>query len=481
MSDAGPVSPTPLKVPWLEVFGAALIAVLHAVILSGRLHPDEVYQSLEPALNKAFGYGYLAWEWLVPPHPARALQPWGIRNWAVPTVFSWLLQAAHALGIDSVWGRRVAVALPQWALHAAMLAAVWRFSARRVGPKLARACLWLTALYAPVVWFAGRTMSEAFSVAFLVWGLERLDDVEDTRWHQALLAGVLLGCAQITRYGSAAVILPVMLWLLATRRWRTFALCTAGGLVTALFLGLLDKATWGEWFHSFRAYVDYNVLSGQAARSFGALPGWYYFQRLFLAPWAVLGLLLWKWNKPARSWLFVVGAVGYFAVISWTSHKEDRFLYPTLVLLSVAGTPAFVDWLWRRRMDRTPRALAAIAALAGVAFFVFANPFAPQRKEQFQLERKASAEATGLVIMNEGVWGAGGFFYVGGNKPWCTCDFPYEPCFQMAARDPRFNRGLYWSGGPAEAERDANSLAAFQAAGFRVVEVRGQATLLARP
>jgi hypothetical protein len=468
-------------VPWLEVFGAALFAVLHAVVLSGRLHPDEVYQSLEPALNKAFGYGVMAWEWQVPPEPLRSQQPWGIRSWAVPTLFAWLFQAAHALGVDSVWGRRIAVALPQWALHAAMLGAVWRLSARRVGKKLARACLWLVAMYPPIVWFAGRTMSESFSVAFLVWGLERLDDAEDTRWTKAVLGGLLLGLAQLTRYGSAAVIVPAMLWLLATRRWRVFGFATSGGLVAALAMGAIDKATWGEWFHSFFAYVEFNVTSGRAAQTFGAEPTWYYGAHFFIAPWAALGLLLWRWNRAARSGLFVAAALGYLAAISATSHKEARFVYPTLVLLSVAGTPAFVEWFWRRRNDTFARVLAPLAIAGGLSFFVFPNPLAPQRKEQFQLERAASAEATGIVLMNEGLWGAGGYFYAGGNKPWCTCDFPQESCFQRAAHDARFNRGIYWSGGPAEAERDAAAVAAFEAAGFRVVERRGQATLFARP
>lgn len=480
MADDPRDTPAP-KTPWLEVFAAAAIAVLHAVALSGRLHPDEVYQSLEPALHKAFGYGILAWEWIAPADPAHATQPWGIRNWAVPTLFAWLLQAAHALGIDSVWGRRVVLALPQWALHAAMLGAAWRFAARRVGATLARPALWLLAVYAPVVWFGGRTMSEAFSVAFLAWGLERLDDEADTRWHQAFLGGLLLGCAQVTRYGSAAVIVPAMLWLLVTRRWRTFGLATLGGLVVAVALGALDLATWGEWFHSMRAYVEFNVLSGKAAQSFGALPAWWYVTCFVVAPWAVLGLVLWRWNTPARSWLFVAAALGYLAAISATSHKEERFLYPTLVLLAIAGTPAFVEWAWRRRAVPTVRIVTVLLVLGNVGFFVFPNPFAPQRKEQFQLERLASRDATGLILMNEGQWGAGGYFYAGGNKPWCTCDFPRDPCFQYFARDPRVNRAVYWSNAnPAEGTRDQDSIAAFEAFGFRVLETRGQATLLGR-
>lgn len=479
-SEAAQESP-PLRVPWLEVSVAAGLAVLHAVVVSGRLHPDEVYQSLEPALRKAFGYGVVAWEWVMPGDPAHHPQPWGLRNWAVPTLFAWLLQAAHALGIDSVWGRRVAVALPQWALHAAMLGAVWRLAARRVGAALARPSVWLVAAYAPVVWFGGRTMSESFSAAFLVWGLERLDD-DAPGWRAAFTGGALLGLAEVTRYGSAAAIAPAMLWLLVTRRWRAFGLAAAGGALVALGLGLLDLVTWGAWFHSLRAYLDYNLLSGQAARAFGAEPWWWYFARFAVAPWAALGLLLWRREARARTWMLLVPAVGYLAAITATAHKEARFLYPALVLLTVAGTPAFVGWVARRRTSAVALASGVAAVLGGVALYVVATPFAPQREAQFQLQRLASSEATGLVIMNEGLWGAGGFFYLGGDKPWCTCDFPHDGCFQAARRDARFNRAVYWSNAdPREGTRDADAIAAFEAAGFHVLETRGQATLLARP
>ncbi|MGV3622258.1 MAG: mannosyltransferase [Archangium sp.] len=508
----------PTRTPWLEIFAAALPAAIHAVVLSGRLHPDEVFQSLEIGIFKAFGYGIVPWEWQVPPNAPTAMQPWGIRNWSVPLLFSALFKFGDAVGLTSVWARRILAELPQFALHASMLAAVWRLSARRVPANAARLVLWLVALYAPVVWFGGRTMSEAFSVAFLVWGLERLDarDVTPAWW---ALGGALLGFAQVTRYGSAAVILPAMVWLLVERRWKTFAIAAAGGLAVGGLLGALDFFTWGEWFHSFVHYVRFNVTSGSAAAQYGSSPFWAYVPRLLLAPFAVFGLglvvrqrawkqpvliavllgaaaagLAWKqhWAAPyvalvavaalavvlldragAQPSLFVAAAVGYALIVSATAHKEDRFLYPTLVLLSVAGAPAFAKWALEHR------AVAGLIAALGLLFFVAPTPFDVQRKEQFQLTRAAAPEATGFFIVNEGLWGSPGFFYLGKNIPWCTCDFPNQGCFQMAARDARFNRGLYWANG-GEAQRDASTDAAFKAAGFHVIEVRGQATLYGR-
>lgn len=467
-----PSTPGPrLRTPWLEVLAAALPAALHALVLLGRLHPDEVFQSLEPALHRAFGFGVLAWEWQV-----------GLRNQAVPILFAWLLKGAAALGLDSVMARRTVLELPQYGLHAAMLGAVWRLSARRVGPRLARWCLWLTALYAPVVWFGGRPMSESFSVALLVWAVDLLDGPGPgvPRW-QAPAAGLLLGLSVVARYGSAAVVLPVMGWLLWRRRWTDFALAAAAGLAVALLLGLLDLATWGDWFHSFRAYLDFNLTSGKAAAQFGAQPPWFYLSRLALAPWGALGLVLWRWRPGERAWLPLVAGLGYLVVVSATAHKEERFLYPTLVLLSVAGTPALVATLAARWTAASSRALVAACALGGGAFFALPSPWAPQRQEQFQLEVEASHGATGLVLLNEGVWGSGGFFYLGRNIPWFPCDFPEDPRFQAAMADPRFNRGVAWSNGdPAERDRDARAEQAFLAAGFRLAQRRGQASLFVR-
>jgi hypothetical protein len=536
-----PPAPQP-RTPWAEIAIAALPAALHAVVLLGRLHPDELFQSLEIALHRTYGFGVVPWEWQVPPNAAAATQPWGIRNQAVPMLLSLLFRAGDAVGLSSVYARRILAAVPQFLLHVAMLGAVWRLLARRVSKPLAHLGLWLVALYGPLVWFGGRTMSESFSTAFLVWGLERLDadDAPRLRSGQAgpgwwAWGGALLGMAQVTRYGSAAVIVPAMLWLLVAKRFRTFAFAAVGGLVVAFALGLLDKLTWGEWFHSLIHYVRFNVVSGAAAAQFGAQPWWTYLPRLLLAPFAFVGLFFAvrrdRWLKPGAGlvlsaavfaagavllstrfpslvtvapWagllagcalgflllgretkqplLFIAAALGYVFILSATAHKEERFLYPALILLTVAAAPAFVGWAgeaWAKGTAR--RAVVAVIAASGVAFFIFPSPYDVQRKEQFQLAAKASRGVTGLVIMNEGMWGSPGYFYLGANVPWCPCDFPQDGCFQFATRDPRFNRGLYWSNGSeAEKARDAQARAAFEAAGFRFVEQRGQASLFER-
>ncbi|RKG72040.1 mannosyltransferase, partial [Corallococcus sp. CA049B] len=101
----------------------ALVPCVLAVSELGRIHPDEVFQALEPAYWRVHGYGVLAWEWRE-----------GLRNWAVPGVLAAFLKAAHGVGITDPRVYRGVVALPQFALHAWSLWAVYRFAERRAGP-----------------------------------------------------------------------------------------------------------------------------------------------------------------------------------------------------------------------------------------------------------------------------------------------------------------------------------------------------------
>src|SRR5208282_2558612 len=98
----------------------------------------------------------LAWEW-------RA----GLRNWAVPLLLAALFRAALWLKLQDPWTLRGLVGLPLWLLHAAALLAAFRLGSRqsRLGGWAALLGLGLL----PMAWaYAGRTLSESLSAAFLV-------------------------------------------------------------------------------------------------------------------------------------------------------------------------------------------------------------------------------------------------------------------------------------------------------------------------
>ncbi|XXF79808.1 glycosyltransferase family 39 protein [Myxococcaceae bacterium GXIMD 01537] len=507
-SAAPTLSTSPRLPPWQRVLlgVVALLPAVIAVAQLGRIHPDEVYQVLEPAWHRVHGYGVQAWEWRD-----------GLRNWAVPLVASWVLRLAALLGITHPVAYRALLAVPQAALHGWMLWAVFRFASRRVGREAAVLATVLVGLYGPVLAFAGRTLGESFSAALLTVGLEALDRTERPS-RSGALGGLALGLAVVTRYGSAVFVLAALVWLVAGRRWRQLAFCCLAGGAVALGLGALDWATWGAPFHSFVAYVRFNVLSGGAAAEFGSSPPGFY------VPFVLAALPLWLW--AATVWwglglrlrlaaillgvfavtFFLAGrflegpqerllcavlvltplalpvrqggslplfcAAVYLAAVSATAHKEERFLYPALVLALVAVAPRVAGFILSAARPAGRGALALLA-LAATVLPLKDFPSGDLRGDQFRALVAATRDegARGLLIVNEGLWGAGGYFYLGKNLPWRTCDWPHDAAFRASVADPRFNRAVTFEG---------RALAELQAAGFRVAGQVGRETILVR-
>ncbi|MHB8877361.1 MAG: glycosyltransferase family protein [Myxococcaceae bacterium] len=448
-------------VPWRLVAAFAAVPAAIAVLQLGRIHPDEVYQALEPAYGRAFGYGVVAWEWQV-----------GLRNWAVPLLLSWLLRGCAALGIRDPLACRAVLEVPQALLHAAMLAAAFRFTARRVGEKSALWALPAVGLYGPVLTFAGRTLGESISTAFLVIAVELLDR-PGRRAFAFALGGAALGLAVVARYGSAVVVVAALSWLLAARRFRAMGPAAAGGLLVALALGGLDWATWGAPFHSLRAYLDFNLLSGKAGAQFGREPWGYYLWVLLAALplWAFPGLLVAAWRGRPRVSLPLFCAAAYLAAVTLTAHKEHRFLYPALVLLTLAALPGALAAVASLRRPDLRLSVASLLLPLSVAPYLLVGELEVQRPDQFRAIVRAGRAATGLLIVNEGLWGAGGYFYLGKNIPWTTCDVPTDYAFQAAMADARFNRVVTYDGRAEEA---------LGAAGFRRIEQIGAAAVFAR-
>jgi hypothetical protein len=265
-----------------------------------------------------------------------------------------------------------------------------------------------------------------------------------------------------------------LLWLGATRRWRPLLSALAGGAAVAVLLAALDWASWGEPFHSLVAWARFNVFSDGAVRAFGAEPpGFYASLLLGMVPawvWPVLvyALLRPAPGRPPIDLALAMAATALVALLA-TPHKEERFLYPVVVLLVLAAAPALA-----RAVERMPAAWGAgVAAVAvGLTLASTATTRDP-RGDQFRaLVRTTRApDATGLLIVNEGLWGAGGYFYIGKHIPWLTCDFPTDTSFRIAMGDARFNRAITFEG---------RALDALTAAGFHVVGTVGRETMLAR-
>ena len=442
-----------------------------AVLQLGRIHPDEIFQMLQPAHHLAFGQGQLSWEW----HD-------GLRNWLVPGFFGQCLKLAAALGIDDPQARRALLAFTQYVLYALSLGALYRLVRRRLPASVAHAEHWslagvaLLALYAPALQLACRTLSESVSAALLLWGFERLD-VRPARPRVYVLAGALIGFAVIARYGSIVFAFAIMVYLLATRRWRDARLVALGGALAACVLGVLDFRMTGVPFSSLVAYFDFNVFSGKAGREFGQQPWW------FLWSWAARALPAWAWaallvaayrairHKTFAGPIALLGVPSllYLVALSFPGLKEERFLYPVLVVLIATTAPA-----WIAELSSLPRAVGAsllVLSLAStMALLAFETRFQPRATEQFRLFVKGVQTGNGVVLTHSGYWGTPSDFFAAG-KPWVLCGKPKDPCTRLALRNQRFDRIVTF---------EDEGAASLRKQGFAILDEQGEYRLWGR-
>ncbi|WP_242394492.1 glycosyltransferase family protein [Anaeromyxobacter oryzisoli] len=446
------------RVPWALVVAAAALPAVFALVRLGRWHPDEIYQYLEPAFFRVHGYGVRAWEWDV-----------GLRNWAIPFVLAAFLRAAHAAGIDHPIACRAVLAVPQAAVLLLAMMSAWRYVERRCRetPSSAKGAFLLFALQAPVLLFAGRTMGESFSAAFLVVAFERLDRPGDGR-RSGTWAGAMLGLSVVARYGSAVFVVVALAWLVAKRRWRALGWTCASGGAVAISLGVLDWATWGRPLHSLIAYLQFNVLSGKASTFFGAQPVGFYLWAL--GAWFALWIWPGLWIVTARERrlpLPAVAAVLYVLVLLATPHKENRFLFPAVILAALAAAPG-AAWLVARCQTRRARVGATVAALLAGSI-AFTGPDRPTSGRDFRaLARLGRDPATRGILVVGGPWGSCGYFCVGRDVPLHHVEDTAE--ITRVLEDSRVNRAV--AVGPASVD--------LQRRGFAVVERQGKFDVLAR-
>jgi phosphatidylinositol glycan class B len=330
----------------------ALLRIRLALGDDGIYWPDEVYQSLEPAHRLVFGYGLVAWEFIQ-----------GARNWALPGLVAALMEVARGLGLDTPGGYLGFIKGSFALMGTGCVWGSYRL-ARVYGavPLAAAAGASLLALGSVPIYFAPRAMSENASALPVVWGLA-LALVPGASRRAVAVGASLLGLAVLLRLQSGLFCVGLVGLLAARKQWREAGLALGVLSLWAVLFGLLDKLTWGEWFHSARVYVEFNIVQ-QGASGWGTAPFSYYGRillRSMLGVSLVVGLLslcgLWR----ARG-LAVLVALFYLAH-ALQPHKELRFLVPLFPLFAaLAGVGldrVLAEWETGR-----PRAVLALAVVA---------------------------------------------------------------------------------------------------------------------
>ncbi|PTL83990.1 glycosyltransferase family 39 protein [Vitiosangium sp. GDMCC 1.1324] len=380
----------------------AFLAVLVAALNRGRLHPDEVFQYLEPAHGLAFGYRVVAWEWVQ-----------GLRNWAVPGVLGGLLALCRAVGLEHPW----AMAGVLWCACAGVQAVgtllLFRLVEERDGRDAALLAAGVHATWGGFLIYAARPVGDVLSAVPLLGSLLWVQRarVRDG-FREGLWSGVLLGVAFVIRYPSAVFGVPLAVSLMWARRWRSFVGFAVGVGVVLLGLGVLDWLTWGMPWHSAWRYFHFNIASGSSAADFGRQPWWWYAP--ILAGMAPM-LLVWHFARGLARRDVVVGAFAfYLGVVSALGHKEARFLVPLLPLfVAIAAGPA---WSALSRLEGRRTVLGVLVGLYVLSSVAAATVLLPMGLRSGLIDGTVfagrDAALTGLVIVGPPEWNTGGRFYL---------------------------------------------------------------------
>jgi phosphatidylinositol glycan class B len=292
----------------------------------GLFWPDEIYQSLEPAHRLVYGYGLVAWEFIE-----------GARNWALPALVAALLGLARGLGADQPAGY-----LPFVRVCFALIGVGTAYGSYRLarvcgaGERPAAVAAALFALGAPFIYFAPRAMSETASALPVVFGLALALGRDATRWKR-LLGASLLGLAVLLRLQNGIFCVGLLGVLAGRKQWRAGGEALAVLALWAFAFGLLDRLTWGGWFHSAVVYLRFN-FGGGAERWGTAEPTFYL--RVLVSSLGPLGLVLLGFSACAwpKARGLLLTAAGFLALHSATGHKEYRFMLPALpVFCALAG------------------------------------------------------------------------------------------------------------------------------------------------
>jgi GPI mannosyltransferase 3 len=321
-------------------------------------HPDEIFQTLEPAHRWVYRFGIQSWEFQD-----------GARSWLLPGLLALLWKGLAWLGLSDPLTVVPLLRMPFVGLAVYGVYLTWRLACSMGGD---RAGLWAAVLaaFAPLALMLDfRCTTEAASAPVVVLALLAVADGKLAR------AGAWLALLVFLRPTNAVVGLTAAAWLLFDGRFRDTGRLVLGALPVAVVGGVLDWVTWGGPFHHLIEFVRFNWLES-GADVFGVQGPWTYV-RLLLVTAPLLALLLLPATfalirKVAVAKAPLAVAWGYLAFLSAVGHKEARFLLPVVPLLAAltaAGLASLIGpWLARHaaagHARSTPDWLVTIGAAA---------------------------------------------------------------------------------------------------------------------
>jgi hypothetical protein len=327
---------------------------------------DEIFQAVEQGHRLVYGYGLVPWEF-----------DYAARSW----ILAYL--SAGAMRLSDLFGGGPQIYLPFIAALFSALGAIttlctFLWARRFMGTAAGIAAALVSASWVDNMFFGGRTLSEAVAANLFVIAIYLAEPGYRVEHRGRLFAaGLFAGATLVLRIHLAPAIALLWLWRGLDRRRLVFL--SLGALPLVACDGIFDALTWNYPFEPVWLNVKFNLLQ-HGSEKFGTEPWWKYFYwmganwggtiAIFL-PLAILG---------GRRIPFVT--VSAFVIVfahSFIGHKEYRFVYPAILLFSIAAGIGAVEAArmlthgWRDGARNPARASIAFACAISWGLLAFVN------------------------------------------------------------------------------------------------------------
>lgn len=403
---------------------------------------DEVFQAVEQGHRLAYGYGLVPWEF-----------DYAARSWLLAYL------SAGAMRLSDLFGGGPQIYLPFIAALFSALGAIttlctFLWARRFMGTVAGIGAALISASWVDNMFFGGRTLTEAVAANLFVIAIYLAEPGYRVEHRGRLfVAGLFAGGALVFRIHLAPAI--ALLWLWRGLDTRRFVFLSLGALLIVACNGLFDALTWHYPFEPLWLNIKFNLLQ-HGSDTFGTKPWWEYFYWMGANWGGTIAIFLPLAFLGGRRVPFVLVSAFLIVIVhSFIGHKEYRFVYPALLLFSIAAGIGAVEAVrllthgWRDGARNPARASIAVICSVCWALLVLVNYIGRDYEKHWDRAHNSTDAALyvsrmhdvcGIGLNRVGNYETGGYSYFHKRVP---LYWENEQSWKVMEKAPAFNVMLY--------------------------------------
>ncbi len=347
-----------------------------AVALTGDfiLHPDEIYQYLEPAHANVFGNGLYTWEFAA-----------GARSYLIPGFVTGVLYMFKILGLDSPNYYIPGVKIVFCTISLLLPASMYFFARNTWNERAGVIAFLLGCFWYEFVGFAHKPLSDMTSCYLIAAAMACASD-RDKRPAMLALSAALMALSFGIRFQTVILTVPFALLCLIDLNFRQRMTYVVTGIAGLAVVGVLDHVAWGGLFHSVMLNIQSNLEANKLLDLSYQPPAHQFLLWFTVASsglfWVAMAFALKNFKRYGMCLLLLTL---FFATHSLLLHKEYRFAYPWLPLWLMAAADLIgrgIGLAERANLSRTAAKAVAALLVAIVSTLGIANAL-PKQKELY--------------------------------------------------------------------------------------------------